>query len=101
MRKLRMLWARLKGQAAQKREDAAFDEEIRKLLLERFDLTDAADRTARTYSGGMRRRVSIAVAGVSWIAVTFTIPSSRYQWRTARCLSPERRSRCLRDGQWR
>jgi daunorubicin resistance ABC transporter ATP-binding subunit len=29
-------------------------------LLERFDLTDAADRTARTYSGGMRRRLDLA-----------------------------------------
>src|SRR6266576_6598349 len=26
-------------------------------LLERFDLVDAADRTAKTYSGGMRRRL--------------------------------------------
>jgi daunorubicin resistance ABC transporter ATP-binding subunit len=29
-------------------------------LLERFDLTDAADRPARTYSGGMRRRLDLA-----------------------------------------
>src|SRR5918911_2687472 len=29
-------------------------------LLERFDLADAADRTAKTYSGGMRRRLDIA-----------------------------------------
>ena len=29
-------------------------------LLERFDLADAADRPARTYSGGMRRRLDIA-----------------------------------------
>jgi ABC transporter DrrB family efflux protein len=29
-------------------------------LLERFDLADAADRSARTYSGGMRRRLDIA-----------------------------------------
>jgi ABC transporter DrrB family efflux protein len=29
-------------------------------LLERFDLTPAADRPARTYSGGMRRRLDIA-----------------------------------------
>jgi daunorubicin resistance ABC transporter ATP-binding subunit len=29
-------------------------------LLERFDLAQAADRSARTYSGGMRRRLDIA-----------------------------------------
>ena len=31
-------------------------------LLERFDLVDAADRTARTYSGGMRRRLDLAAS---------------------------------------
>ena len=29
-------------------------------LLERFEFTDAADRTAKTYSGGMRRRLDLA-----------------------------------------
>jgi ABC-type multidrug transport system ATPase subunit len=29
-------------------------------LLERFDLSEAADRLVRTYSGGMRRRLGIA-----------------------------------------
>src|SRR5215211_918902 len=33
-------------------------------LLERFDLTDAADRPARTYSGGMRRRLDEATTGL-------------------------------------
>ena len=31
-------------------------------LLERFDLTDAAGRPAKTYSGGMRRRLDLAAA---------------------------------------
>jgi ABC-2 type transport system ATP-binding protein len=31
-------------------------------LLNQFDLTDAADRTAKTYSGGMRRRLDLASA---------------------------------------
>ncbi|MEV0223629.1 ATP-binding cassette domain-containing protein [Streptomyces sp. NPDC050704] len=31
-------------------------------LLEQFNLTDAADRTAKTYSGGMRRRLDLAAA---------------------------------------
>src|SRR3712207_6186379 len=31
-------------------------------LLERFELTDAADRPAKTYSGGMRRRLDLAAA---------------------------------------
>jgi len=31
-------------------------------LLERFDLTDAADRPVKTYSGGMRRRLDVAAS---------------------------------------
>ena len=31
-------------------------------LLEQFDLTDAADRRAGTYSGGMRRRLDLAIS---------------------------------------
>lgn len=31
-------------------------------LLERFNLADAGDRTAKTYSGGMRRRLDLAAA---------------------------------------
>ncbi len=34
-------------------------------LLERFDLTDAGDRPAKTYSGGMRRRLDLAGALVA------------------------------------
>ena len=36
-----------------------------KELLERFDLTDAAKRPAKTYSGGMRRRLDLAAALVA------------------------------------
>jgi ABC-2 type transport system ATP-binding protein len=34
-------------------------------LLARFDLTEAADRPAKTYSGGMRRRLDLAASLVS------------------------------------
>ncbi len=40
-------------------------------LLERFDLSDAADRPAKTYSGGMRRRLDLAAALVARPAVLF------------------------------
>jgi len=40
-------------------------------LLERFGLTDAADRTAKTYSGGMRRRLDLAAALVHRPQVLF------------------------------
>ncbi len=40
-------------------------------LLERFGLADAADRTARTYSGGMRRRLDLAAALVHRPPVLF------------------------------
>jgi ABC-2 type transport system ATP-binding protein len=40
-------------------------------LLERFDLAAAADRTARTYSGGMRRRLDVAASLVARPAVVF------------------------------
>lgn len=51
---------RMVGQLYQMRSKAAkarADE-----LLERFNLTDAADRTTKTYSGGMRRRLDLAAA---------------------------------------
>ncbi|MFP4634865.1 MAG: ATP-binding cassette domain-containing protein [Nitriliruptoraceae bacterium] len=41
----------LPGRVARRRADE---------LLERFDLSDAADRPAHTYSGGMRRRLDLA-----------------------------------------
>ena len=40
-------------------------------LLERFSLTDAADRVAKTYSGGMRRRLDLAVSLVATPPVLF------------------------------
>jgi ABC-2 type transport system ATP-binding protein len=40
-------------------------------LLERFDLSDAADRPVRTYSGGMRRRLDVAAALVPRPPVLF------------------------------
>ena len=40
-------------------------------LLERFGLADAADRIARGYSGGMQRRLDIAMALVHDPAVLF------------------------------
>ena len=40
-------------------------------LLERFDLTDAAERVAKTYSGGMRRRLDLAAALVAKPPVLF------------------------------
>ncbi|WP_326663911.1 ATP-binding cassette domain-containing protein [Streptomyces sp. NBC_00385] len=50
------LFARLlkyRGEVARTRADE---------LLERFELTEAADRPARTYSGGMRRRLDLAAS---------------------------------------
>ncbi|MFE7618475.1 ATP-binding cassette domain-containing protein [Streptomyces sp. NPDC057496] len=44
---------RLRGEAVRTRADE---------LLERFELTGAADRPARTYSGGMRRRLDLAAS---------------------------------------
>ncbi|CAN5630065.1 daunorubicin resistance protein DrrA family ABC transporter ATP-binding protein [soil metagenome] len=59
-------------------------------LLERFDLEDAADRPAKTYSGGMRRRLDLAAALVAKPEVIFLDepttgldPRSRVQmWET-------------------
>src|SRR5215467_8009354 len=40
-------------------------------LLNQFDLADAADRTAKTYSGGMQRRLDLAASLVGWPKVLF------------------------------
>jgi ABC-2 type transport system ATP-binding protein len=53
---------KLGGRAARERADE---------LLERFSLADAADRLARTYSGGMRRRLDLAASLVAAAPVLF------------------------------
>jgi oleandomycin transport system ATP-binding protein len=40
-------------------------------MLARFDLTDAADRLVRTYSGGMRRRLDVAASLIGLPRVLF------------------------------
>ena len=48
--------------------------EVRRLgdqLLEQFDIADAADRPVRSYSGGMRRRLDLAVSLVASPPVLF------------------------------
>jgi ABC-2 type transport system ATP-binding protein len=40
-------------------------------LLERFDLTEAADRPAKTYSGGMRRRLDLSASLVGSPSILF------------------------------
>jgi ABC-2 type transport system ATP-binding protein len=40
-------------------------------LLDRFDLAHAADRTAATYSGGMRRRLDLAMTLVGEVRIIF------------------------------
>ncbi|MGW2843626.1 ATP-binding cassette domain-containing protein [Streptomyces sp. NPDC001274] len=53
---------RLRGTAARTRADE---------LLERFGLIEAADRPARTYSGGMRRRLDLAASLLTTPRVLF------------------------------
>jgi ABC-2 type transport system ATP-binding protein len=40
-------------------------------LLEQFDLTDAAERVVKTYSGGMRRRLDLAVSLIATPPIIF------------------------------
>jgi ABC transporter DrrB family efflux protein len=66
-------------------------------LLNRFDLSDAADRPARTYSGGMRRRLDLASSLISRPRMLFLDepttgldPRSRNEiWRAIRDLVRE------------
>ena len=52
----------LSGRAARRRADE---------LLEQFSLTDAANRIAKTYSGGMRRRLDLAASLVAAPPILF------------------------------
>jgi len=66
-------------------------------LLDNFDLTDAADRPVRTYSGGMRRRLDVAASLVQKPPVLFLdepttgldLQSRQELWRTIRGLVGE------------
>jgi ABC-2 type transport system ATP-binding protein len=61
-------------------------------LLERFELADAGDRPARTYSGGMRRRLDVAASLVQTPPVLFLdepttgldLPSRNELWEMVR-----------------
>lgn len=61
-------------------------------LLEWFELTEAADRPAKTYSGGMRRRLDLAASLVAQPSILFLDepttgldPQARLEvWRTVR-----------------
>jgi ABC-2 type transport system ATP-binding protein len=54
--------SRLTARAAKRRADE---------LLEQFDLTEAASRAVKTYSGGMRRRLDLAASLIGHPAVLF------------------------------
>ena len=54
--------SRLTASAASRRADE---------MLERFDLTEAAGRAVKTYSGGMRRRLDLAASLIGYPSVLF------------------------------
>ena len=54
--------SRLTASAARRRADE---------MLERFDLTEAAGRAVKTYSGGMRRRLDLAASLIGYPSVLF------------------------------
>ncbi len=51
--------------------DAAYVQSRSDELLEKFDLTDAANRPAKTYSGGMRRRLDLAASLIAKPGILF------------------------------
>jgi ABC-2 type transport system ATP-binding protein len=51
--------------------DASYIKRASDDLLERFSLSDAGDRIAKTYSGGMRRRLDLAVSLIATPPVLF------------------------------
>jgi ABC-2 type transport system ATP-binding protein len=51
--------------------DAAYIRRASEDLLERFSLSEAGDRIAKTYSGGMRRRLDLAVSLIATPPVLF------------------------------
>jgi len=59
------MFARLHGLSAQAARERGTE------LLERFDLGEAADKVVAKYSGGMRRRIDLAVALITEPQVLF------------------------------
>jgi ABC-2 type transport system ATP-binding protein len=66
-------------------------------LLDKFWLTDAADRGVKTYSGGMRRRLDLAASLVTWPRILFLdepttgldLPSRMVTWEAVRGLAAD------------
>jgi ABC-2 type transport system ATP-binding protein len=77
-------------------------------LLEQFGLTEAADRLARTYSGGMRRRLDLAASVIAAPPVLFLDepttgldPVSRSQiWAAIRAMAAESGTSVLLTSQY-
>jgi predicted permease len=84
MGKLRMLWARVRGQADQRREDQSFDEEIREhiaLLKERYE---AQGMSAREAAREARRQFGNVTVLKERQRAQRGIPSPTEWWRDAR-----------------